>query len=125
MHPTRLINHTMRCPPIQELAILNDDAELAARLSCIYSLQGYYLPILDAQRMKRPDGRSEAVRRNNAIAKAGLTRVAPANLGAKQIDAMAQLLPSKSVLTIGAQDLYVRLPKAWIGLAYAVGRNGT
>ena len=95
----------MQCPPIRKLAILSDDAELAARLSCIFNRPGYYLPILDGPRMTRPDGRSEAVRRNNAIAKAGVTRIALADLTAEQRAAMASLLPSKSILATTAHDL--------------------
>ena len=95
----------MKCPPIRKLAILSDDAELAARLSCVFNRPGYYLPILDGPRMTRPDGRGEAVRRNNAIAKAGVMRIALADLTAEQHDAMASLLPSKSILTITANEL--------------------
>lgn len=95
----------MQNPPIRKLAILSDDAELASRLSCIFNRPGYYLPILDGPRMTRPDGRSEAVRRNNAIAKAGITRIALADLSAEQQTAMVGLLPSRSILTATAQDL--------------------
>lgn len=95
----------MQCPPIQELAILSDDAELAARLSCVFNRPGHYLPVIDGPRMNRPDGRGEAVRRNNAIAKAGVTKITLADLATEQRDAMARLLPSKSILTITADDL--------------------
>lgn len=99
----------MKCPPIRQLAILSDDAELAARLSCVFNRPGYYLPILDGPRMTRPDGRGEAVRRNNAIAKAGVTRVVLADLTIEQHDAMANLLPSKSIQTITANKMDANL----------------
>lgn len=95
----------MKCPPIQKLAVVADDAELAARLSCVLKRRGYYLPILDGPRMTRPDGRSEAVRRNNAIARANVKRVALADLSTEQQSAMASLLPSRSILTITDHDL--------------------
>ncbi|WP_144421150.1 hypothetical protein [Ahrensia marina] len=78
---------------------------MAARLSCVFKRPGYYLPILDGPRMARPDGSSEAVRRNNAIAKAGVTKIALADLTAEQHDAMTNLLPSKSILTTTSHDL--------------------
>ncbi|WJS04203.1 hypothetical protein [Roseibium aggregatum] len=55
--------------------------------------------------MTRPDGPSEVVRRNNAIAKAGVTRIALADLTAEQRAAMASYLPSKSILTTTTHDL--------------------
>lgn len=113
----------MQCPPIRKLAILSDDAELAARLSCIFNRPGYYLPILDGPRMTRPDGRGEAVRRNNAIAKAGVMRIALADLTAEQHDAMANLLPSKSILTITANELDATLRERPAPSVLKWGRN--
>ena len=87
----------MKCPPILKVAIVADDAELAARLSCIFNRHGYYLPVFDGPRMTRPDGRSEAVRRNNTIARASVKKVALADLSTEQQEAMASLLPSTSI----------------------------
>jgi hypothetical protein len=95
----------MKCTPIRQLAVLSDDAELAARLSCILNRPGYYLPVLDGPRMTRPDGDGEAARRNNAIARAGVKRVAFANLSAEQQEAMARLLPARSLFSITGQDV--------------------
>lgn len=95
----------MKCPPISKIAVITDDAELAARLSCKLSRHGYYLPILDGPRVMRPDGRGEAVRRNNAIAKANVKRVALVDLSTDQQEAMVGLLPSWSVLKINGNDL--------------------
>ena len=97
--------HSMRFPPLQNLAIVADDAELAARLSCILSRRGNYLPILDGPRMARPDSRGEAVRRNNAIARAGIERVVFADLSPEQRAAMGRLLPSSSILTMSENPL--------------------
>ncbi len=113
----------MKCPLIRKLAILSDDAELAARLSCVFNRPGYYLPILDGPRMTRPDGRGEAVRRNNAIAKAGVMRIALADLTAEQHDAMANLLPSKSILTITANKLDAALRERPAPSVLKWGRN--
>lgn len=123
MRQLRGINSTMKCPPIQNLAILSDDAELAARLCCVFKRPGYYLPILDGPRMTRPDGRGEAVRRNNAISKAGVMRVALADLTAEQHDAMANLLPSKSIQTITANELDATLRERPSSSVLKWGRN--
>lgn len=113
----------MECPPIRTLAIVADDAELAARLSCILSRRGYYLPILDGPRMARPDNQSEAARRNNAIARASVKRVALADLSAEQQAAMASLLPSRSILTISGQDLSRKLQEKPAPSTLAWGRT--
>lgn len=96
---------SMECPPIRKLAVVANDAELAARLSCVLNRRGNYLPILDGPRMTRPDSQGEAVRRNNAIARASVKRVALADLSAEQQVAMASLLPSHSILTVSGHDL--------------------
>lgn len=87
----------MKPPPILKFAIVSDNAELAARLSCILSRRGHYLPVLDGPRMGRPDGDGEAVRRNNAIARAGVRKVILGDLSPEQDAAMRALLPASSV----------------------------
>lgn len=99
------IDHTMKCPPILPLAVVTDSAELAARLSCILNRPGHYLPILDGPRMARQDNRGEAIRRNNAITRAGVKKIALADLSSEQETAMRRLLPSKSVQTISDDEL--------------------
>ena len=84
---------------------MSDDAELAARLSCILSRRGHYLPVLDGPRMGRPDNDNEAVRRNNAIARAGVRKVTLGNLDPDQDAAMRALLPAGSVGSVTAEDV--------------------
>ena len=95
----------MKCPLISKVAIITDDAELAARLSCVWNKFGYYLPVLDGPRMKRPDGPDEAVRRNNAIARANIKKVALVDLSSEQEQAMTKILPSNCIQTINATTL--------------------
>ena len=101
----------MKCPPILETAIVTDNAELAASLSCILNHRGYYLPVLDGPRIKRPDGPDEAVRRNNAIARSSVKQVILADLSTEQQEAMASILPSSSILKINGHDLSQVLKK--------------
>ena len=99
------IDHTMKCPSILTRAVVTDNAELAARLSCILSRPGYYFPILDGPRMARHDNRGEAIRRINAVTRAGVKKIALADLSSEQETAMRRLLPSKSVQTISDEEL--------------------
>jgi hypothetical protein len=92
-------------PPILKSAIVTDDAELAARLSSILSRRGHYLPVLDGPRMGRQDHNNEAVRRNNAIARAGVRKVTLGNLAPDQEAAMRAILPARSVGSISAEDV--------------------
>ena len=101
----------MKCPPILETAIVTDNAELTASLSCILNHRGYYLPVLDGPRIKRPDGPDEAVRRNNAIARASVKQVILTDLSTEQQEAMASILPSSSILKINGHDLSQVLKK--------------
>ena len=93
----------MNPPSISKFAIVADDAELAARLSSILSRSGYYLPVLDGPRMGRPDHDNEAVRRNNAIARASVRKVILGNLAPDQEAAMRAILPVGSVGLVTAE----------------------
>lgn len=95
----------MKPPPILTSAIVADDAELAARFSSIMSRRGHYLPVLDGPRMGRLDHDNEAVRRNNAIAKAGVKKVTLGNLAPDQQAAMRAILPAGSVGSVTAEDV--------------------
>lgn len=59
----------MKCPHLLSTVIVSDDAELAAKLSCLFGRPGAYLPIVDGPRMSRDDHEAETTRRNNAIAR--------------------------------------------------------
>lgn len=95
----------MNSPPVLSCAIIADNTELAARLSCVLSRQGHYLPVLDGPRMGRPDNDNEAVRRNNAIAGAGVRRVILGELSPEQDTAMRALLPATSVRSVVDADI--------------------
>lgn len=95
----------MKPPSIQRSAVISDNAELAAKLSCILGRRGYYFPVLDGPRMGRPDNDNEAVRRNNAIARAGVRRITLGALDPEQEAAMRALLPASSVGSVAAEDV--------------------
>lgn len=65
----------MKCPHLLSTVIVSDDAELAAKLSCVLGRPGAYLPVVDGPRMSRNDHDAETTRRNNAIARARATEV--------------------------------------------------
>ena len=90
----------MRCPAINETAIVTDDPYLAASLSCVLARKQTYLPILDGPRMTRPDRRAEVVRRTNGLARA---RARSALIGGMPGDALAALraaLPKRLVTEV-------------------------
>ena len=60
---------TVQCPKISEIAVIADDAHLAAQLSCVLAVSGKYLPILEQPRLTRPDRDAEVIRCTNALAR--------------------------------------------------------
>jgi hypothetical protein len=73
--------------------IVADDARLAAKLACVYSQPGCYLPITDAPRMGRPDSHHEVIRRTNAMARTKARGVILAGLGADARQALEKAVP--------------------------------
>lgn len=73
--------------------------------------------------MKRPDGRGEAVRRNNALARAGVKRVVLADLSTEQQEAMLSLIPSSRILVINGNNLSHLLKEKPIPSRLAWGRT--
>lgn len=57
----------MRCPALCRSAVITDNAELAARMSCALAAPGHYVPIFEGPRMTREDRKLEAIRLNNAV----------------------------------------------------------
>src|ERR1700722_9426748 len=57
----------MRCPTLCRAAVITDNVELAARMSCALAAPGHYLPILEGPRMTRDDKKLEVIRINNAV----------------------------------------------------------
>jgi hypothetical protein len=60
---------SVQCPKFSEVAVIADDANLAAQLSCVLAVQGKYLPIFEQPRLTRPDRDTEVIRCTNALAR--------------------------------------------------------
>src|SRR4051812_23609904 len=72
---------TVQCPQISEVAIIADDAHLAAQLSCVLAARRKYLPILEQPRLTRPDRDGEVIRCTNALARSKAKHFIFAGLG--------------------------------------------
>jgi hypothetical protein len=59
----------LNVPSLNPIAIISDDAHLAAQLSCLIGRRKFYTAVLDGPRLTRPDRTAEVARRHNAIAR--------------------------------------------------------
>lgn len=95
----------MQCPTLSTDAIISDDPELAAALSCALARRDTYLPVLDGPRLTRPDHASEVVRRVAALAQAGTRMTFLAGLSAESRNAMTDKLPQNHAKVVGFDDV--------------------
>lgn len=93
------------CPPFAKLAIVSDDAHLAASLSCAFGKRSTYLPVMDGPRLTRADGNSEIVRRINTIARSDVEKTLLAGLSAESEAAMLERLPKKHGRVVSSADV--------------------
>jgi hypothetical protein len=93
-----------RTPTLSKALIYSDDAQLAARLSCLLGNPGEYLPVIDGPRMQRPDRNAEVISRTNAAARSRAKQVFLAGLADLSADALAQKLPRRRCVRIAAAD---------------------
>lgn len=99
----------LKVPSIRPVAIVSDDAQSAAQLSCLVGMRGAYVAVIDGPRMGRDDRKAEVTRRRNTLARSG---VKTALLGPMPEDARAALqadLPKRFCRVVNgwedAQDL--------------------
>jgi hypothetical protein len=85
----------MRCPPISDGFIFADDAKLAAQLSCVLSIPGFYLPVSDGPRMQRPDREAEVTRRHNAAGRARAKAAFMVGLADNSFESLSRSLNSR------------------------------
>jgi hypothetical protein len=64
------LGENMRCPTLCRSAVITDNVQLAARMSCALAAPGHYVPILEGPRMTRDDKKLEVIRINNAAGRA-------------------------------------------------------
>jgi hypothetical protein len=70
----------MKTPILSDAVIFSDDAQLAAKLLCVLTTPGDYVPLIDGPRMQRPDREGEIIRRANAAARSKVKRLFLAGL---------------------------------------------
>jgi hypothetical protein len=93
-----------KCPRISETLIFAGNSRLAAQLSCLFAAPGVYVPIMDALRLQRPDGRSEIVRRGNAAARSRARRFIFAGLTDEECKGLATMIPAKRTVRIDSTE---------------------
>jgi hypothetical protein len=93
-----------KCPRISEILIFAGNSRLAAQLSCLFAAPGVYVPIMDAPRLQRPDGRSEIVRRGNAAARSRAWRFIFAGLTDEECKGLATMIPAKRTVRIDGTE---------------------
>lgn len=90
----------MKAPKFTGTVIVSDDAELAARMSCLLARTGHYLPIINGPRLTRPDPDAEVTRRNNAIARTKSKEILLAGLSSDASRLLKDKLQSRKVRTL-------------------------
>lgn len=85
----------MLSPPFADRFIFADDASLAAQLSSLLAVPGFYLGVCDGPRMQRPDHRLEVLRRHNAMGRTRAKTAFMAGLPDNAIQALDQSLNSR------------------------------
>ena len=95
---------TVTCPPFSEYAVVADDVELAALLSCQLSAHGKYFSVLEQPRLTRSDRESEAIRCCNALARSRANTIIYANIGDITESLLASHHRDQRIIRIGSPD---------------------
>jgi hypothetical protein len=104
---------TVKCPTIADTLVFADDAQLAAKVSCILARPASYLPVIDGPRLQRPDRDHEVIRRGNAAARSKAERFVFAGLTPDSVGALGTAIPpGKTILVGGDADLMQLEPRA-------------
>jgi hypothetical protein len=84
-------------PNIIDTALITEDVELACIFTNLFSKRTKYLPIIEPPRRFRPDASNEAVKINNAIARAGCKNIIYGNLFDDEKKLLAPFFPPSFV----------------------------
>ena len=85
-------------------ACIAGDPLLAAKISAILSSEGYYFPVLDAPRMKRPDASNEVIRRVNVLALLHSKKIIFAGLRLEEKLGLLSSIPLNKIINIQNED---------------------
>ncbi len=95
---------TTQCPKISKIAIVADDAYLAAQLSCVLAVPGIYLPVIERPRLTRSDRDAELIRCTNAIARSKAENFIFAGLGNITSAALSAGIPMHKTTHVQTAD---------------------
>jgi hypothetical protein len=95
---------TIRCPKFSDVAVIADDAYLAAQLSCVLAIPGKYFPILEQPRLTRPDRDAEVIRCTNALARLKAKHFIFAALGDITSTALSVGIPAQKTTHVRSAD---------------------
>lgn len=101
---------TANCPKVSEIAIIADDAYLAAQLSCALATPETYLPILEQPRLTRLDRDAEIIRCTNALARSKFKYFIFAGLGDITSAALSVSVPTQKTINVRTSSDISSLP---------------
>jgi hypothetical protein len=101
---------TAQCPEFSEVAIITDDAHLAAKLVSVLAVRGKYLPILEQPRLTRPDREGEVIRCTNALARSGAKRFIFAGIGDITSAALSADIPEQKTIHVRTESDIASIP---------------
>ena len=78
----------LRIPSFEATGLITVDAQLAARVSALFTRAGRYLPVMEGPRMTRHDADNEVIRLRNALLSAKVTKLLLGNLPDAATDEM-------------------------------------
>jgi hypothetical protein len=99
-----------KCPELSQIAIVADDAQLAAQLSCRFAEAGTYLAIFEQPRIVRPDREAEVIRCTNALARSKARTFIFAGLGTITATALSVAVPERRTHHVQASGDIEKLP---------------
>src|SRR5713226_6460614 len=91
---------TIRCPTLTDTLVFADDAQLAAKASCVLARPGNYLPVIDGPRLQRPDRDHEVIRRGNAAARSRAKHFVFAGLAPDTMQALGTVIPARKTIRV-------------------------
>lgn len=103
----------MAIPTFEKVAIIGDNATLAAEISSLFSRPKHYLPVMSGPQLARRDWSNEVIRRVNAIAMAKSRRVLLTDMTADQNRSMSEGKSAGMFISVKSRDEAQEALKGW------------
>ena len=100
-------------PKVSKSVCITDDINIAIKFSLLFNQKNYYLPIIDAPRITRPDASNEAIKINNSIAQVQPHKIIFGNLKEKEISLFKNRLPEKLTNIIKSPNELEKIKGNW------------